>query len=179
MNLEKADLFAIVQFGNYQLFTEKLKIIKNTLDNIKNEKDLQGISLLQRSIIGKNFDISKELLLLNCKINVISKEGYNELHYIYANLKTKESFSVAKKIIEKGGDLNLKDKLYGNTPFNYICQEAIKQHNQTEDFFDFVKFCMKYNPDLNSNNFYNINIIKLVKESKNEKLIQIILNNKN
>jgi len=174
MNIEKADVFVIAQLGNVDLLIKKLNMIDMTIENVKNRKDKNGISLLQKSIIGRKFDISKVLLDLNVDINVISQEGYNELHYIVCNLGTKESFDIAKQIIAKGGDLNFKDKVYGNSPFNYICQEAIKKTKQNVEFYEFISYCMTYRPELNEKNLYGRNIMDIINESGNEILKKII-----
>lgn len=174
MNIEKADIFTIVQLGNIKLLKHKLNIINEKIEDIKDEKDKNGISLLERSIIGRNFDISKEILNVNPKLNIISNDGYNELHYIAFNLLSDESIDIAKIIIQKGVDLNLKDKVYGNTPFMYICQAVIK--NKNLKLIDFAKFCMDYNPNLNCKNMQGFNAKDIINMYGDYELVDLILN---
>ncbi len=175
MNIDKADIFIIAKLGNFELLKNKLKLLNRDLSCFKNEKDKNGISLLENSLIGRNFDIAKALLELNVEINIISNEGYNELHYIAYNLETLDSFEVAKDIIKKGGDLNLKDKLYGNTPLYYICNEATKEKNiQNSKFLDLIYFCKDYKTDLELKNFNGVSIIDIISEFFDNDIIQAI-----
>lgn len=179
MNVEKADIFIIAEFGNYEMLLEKLNLIKKSLSEVKDDKDKNNNTSLHKSIIGRKFDIAQELLNMNCKINCISHDGYNELHCLTYNLGSEESFNIAKKIIEKGGDLNLKDLEYGNTPFNYFCQMAIRKINNTSIFKDFLLFCMRFNPELYEKNNSGKNIYDIVNTFGNAELKEIInINNK-
>ena len=51
VNIEKADIFVVAEFGNMRLFKKKIKLMDKKIDDIKDLKDADGVSLLQRSII--------------------------------------------------------------------------------------------------------------------------------
>ena len=87
MNLEKADYATIIKFGSTDDFNTKLQMDGKTLDEVIDVIDKNGISLLEKSLIARNFDISKFLLENNAKVNVISNEGCNEFHYIASNIR--------------------------------------------------------------------------------------------
>jgi len=176
MNIEKADIFTIAEFGNVEKLLEKLNLIGNSLSEVRDDKDKNNNTLLHKSIIGRKFDISLKLLEMDCKINCISDDGYNELHYLAYRLENDLSFDIAKKIIKKGGNINLKDKEYGNTPFNYFCQMAIRKINNNSHFKDLIIFCMNYKPDLYERNYNGKNVYEIVNNYGNTDLKEIINN---
>lgn len=174
VNIEKADIFVVAEFGNMRLFKKKIKLMDKKIDDIKDLKDADGVSLLQRSIIGRNFDISKLLLDNGAKVNNISNEGYNELHYLGMRLFSKSAVKIAKIIIQNGGDLNLKDKLYKNTSFYYIIMELTTDKNQKKYFYDFYKFCLKCKPNLDIKNVSGVTCRDLINDSRLISLIELI-----
>lgn len=59
----------------------KNKDKNDNVADIINWVDDSGISLLERSLISRKFEISKFLLDNNAKVNIVSKEGNNEFHF--------------------------------------------------------------------------------------------------
>ena len=86
MNVEKADYGTIIKFGTMQDFNTKLQMEGKTIDEVIDIIDKDGISLLEKSLIARKFDIAKILLANNAKVNNISHEGCNEFHYIASNI---------------------------------------------------------------------------------------------
>jgi ankyrin repeat protein len=103
MPTEKADVFTLARFGDFESFK-----IKFELEKI-NKKDEFGASLLHEAIVGENFDISLFLINNGIDVNTIDEDGNTPLHLIgdYPNLE------IAKQILKRGGDLNIRNK-YGN-----------------------------------------------------------------
>jgi len=172
MDIMKADYFAIVQFGNLDLLQEKLALEKDTIEDIKNLCDTNNMSLLEKSLSYGKFDISKYLLDNNVEVNVITKQGCNELHYIASNLNSKKAIGLANRLVEKNVDLNLQDKKFKNSPFWYLCQESMRRN--TADFYEFIGYCFGKNPDIDSINIAGISIREMVVERKNPVLIKFI-----
>lgn len=106
---------------------EKDRFRKKTLDQVKNLCDENGMTLLQQSLASRNFDISEYLLKNEVITNHISNEGYNELHYLAANINYDGAIKIANKLIEDNVDINLKDKRYKNSPLWYLCHEVLKK----------------------------------------------------
>ena len=73
MNVEKADYGTIIQFGTMHDFNTKLQMEGKTLDEVMDITDKDVISLLQKSLIARKFDIAKVLLANNAKVNNIFK----------------------------------------------------------------------------------------------------------
>ena len=62
MNVEKADYGTIIKFGTMQDFNTKLQMEGKTIDEVIDIIDKDGISLLEKSLIARKFDIAKILL---------------------------------------------------------------------------------------------------------------------
>ena len=69
MNIEKADYATIIRFGTIHDLNMKLQMEGKNLIEVSNIIDKDGISLLEKSLIARKFDIAKELLANNAKVN--------------------------------------------------------------------------------------------------------------
>lgn len=172
MDITKADYFAIAQFGNLDLFQKKLELQKEMVKNIKNLCDANNMSLLEKSLAYSKFDISQYLLDNNVNVNIITKQGCNELHYIAANSNNGKAIEIAKYLVEKNVDLNLQDKKFKNSPFWYLCQEAMRRN--TDEFYEFIEYCFDKSPDIDSVNVAGLSIRSMISERKNPVLIKLI-----
>ena len=110
MDINKADYGTIIKFRNLKLFLEKLKIEGNCIEEIVDSIDKNGISLLEKSLISRKFDIANFLLDNGAKVNIISNDDCNEFHYLAANINCQGAVEVACRLVDMGVDLNLKDK---------------------------------------------------------------------
>lgn len=110
MNIKKADYGTIIKFGNIELFKEKMKLENQNVDEVLNIVDKNGISLLQKSLISRKFEIANYLLDNNANINVISNEGCNEFHYLSSNINFDGAIQIADRLIDMSLDLDLKEK---------------------------------------------------------------------
>ena len=109
MNVEKADYGTIIKFGTMHEFNTKLQMDGKMLDEVMNITDKDGISLLEKSLIARKFDIAKVLLANNAKVNNISNEGCNEFHYIASNINHDGALDIAKILLNRGTSLMLKE----------------------------------------------------------------------
>ena len=91
-----------------------------------NVTDKDGISLLEKSLIARKFDIAKVLLANNAKVNNISHEGCNEFHYIASNINHDGALDIAKILLDRGTSLLVKDKKYGNSAFLHCVRKYSK-----------------------------------------------------
>ena len=110
MDINKADYGTIIKFGNLELFKEKMKLEKHNIGEVLNIVDKNGISLLEKSLISRKFEIANYLLDNNVDINVISNEGCNELHYLSSNINFDGAIQIANRLIDMNVNLDLKEK---------------------------------------------------------------------
>ena len=167
MNIEKADYGTIVKFGTLKDLHEKIKIKNDNVADIINWVDDSGISLLERSLISRKFEISKFLLDNNAKVNIVSKEGNNEFHFLAPNINCIEAVEIGKLLLSKGTSVMQKDAKYGNTAFFSLCMEAFKE--RSESTMNFIEKCFEQVTDVDEKNKNGFSIRKLIMEAMNLK----------
>ena len=168
MNIEKADYGTIVKFGTLKDLNEKIKIKNDNVADIINWVDDSGISLLERSLISRKFEISKFLLDNNAKVNIVSKEGNNEFHFLAPNINCIEAVEIGKLLLSKGTSVMQKDVKYGNTAFFSLCMEAFKE--RSESTMNFIEKCFEQVTDVDEKNKNGFSIRKLIMERGSDEL---------
>lgn len=111
MNIEKADYATIIRFGTIHDLNMKLQMEGKNLIEVSNIIDKDGISLLEKSLIARKFDIAKELLANNAKVNNVSNAGCNEFHYLASNINCDGALDIARILLAKGTSLMEKKKI--------------------------------------------------------------------
>ena len=106
--------------------------MRNCIEEIVDSIDKNGISLLEKSLISRKFDIANFLLDNSAKVNIISNDDCNEFHYLAANINCQGAVEVACRLVDMGVDLNLKDKKFGNSAIWSLCQEVLKKEQRRE-----------------------------------------------
>ena len=172
MNLEKADYGTVIQFGNMQDFNLKLQQEEKTLDEVINIKDKAGMSLLEKSLVARKFDMAKYLLSKGATVNNVSNEGYNEFHFIASNINSDGAIEIARLLLEKGTSLTTKDNKYGNSAFYTLCQEIFKV--RSGDGIKFIEECCEYIHDFDDYNKRGYSIRMLINERGTDRLKQIM-----
>lgn len=129
MNIEKADYATIIRFGTLHDLYMKLQMEGKNLIEVSNITDKEGISLLEKSLIARKFDIAKELLANNAKVNNVSNVGCNEFHYLACNSNCDGALDIARILLAKGTSLMEKEK------------NTVIQH-----FSLYVKKCLRHVP---------------------------------
>lgn len=162
MDLNKADYWTIIRFGNLNKFKEKLDSENEKIEKVVDFIDQQGISLLEKALIGRKFDIANYLLDNKAKVNIISNESCNELHYLAANINYPGGIELAYRLVDLGVDLNLKDNKYGNSAILSLCQEVLKE--RTDDGNKLIVECLKRRPNINDSNKYGYSLKQLIGE---------------
>ena len=172
MNIEKADYGTIIQFGTMNDFFRKLQIEGKKLDEVMNITDKNGISLLEKSLVARKFDIAKELLANNAKVNNISKGGCNEFHFIASNINFYGALDIAKILLDRGTSLTVKEKKYGNSAFYTLCMEVFKV--RSAEGLNFIETCFENIQDYDSCNKRGYSIRMLINERGTDKLKQMM-----
>lgn len=168
MNLEKADYGTIVKFGTLIDLKEKMKQKKEDISEVVNLTDDSGMSLLEKSLVSRKFEISKYLLDNNSKVNIVSKEGNNEFHFLAPNINCNEAIEVGKLLLRKGTSVMQKEMKYGNAAFLSLCLEAFK--GRSECTMEFIEECFDNVTDVDEKNNNGISVRKLIAERGTDKL---------
>ncbi|MBR5345960.1 MAG: hypothetical protein IK127_09080 [Clostridia bacterium] len=85
---------------------------KQQLHQIRFENDS---SMFELAIAYNNYEIANYLIDIDTPINVVTKEGWNEFHYLASHLKDSQAITIGNLLLERGVDLAQKDRKYGNT----------------------------------------------------------------
>lgn len=165
MDISKADYDAIIRFGSIGDFEKKLLDDGYSIYDVINNVDYSGISLLQRALIGRKFDFAQYLLNHGAKANVISTDGYNDLHCIAANINQPGAIELAIKLIENGNDLNHRDNIYLNSAALSLSLEILKK--RTDAGMRFLQQILLYKVDEDLENRSGLSLRKLLAERLN------------
>lgn len=174
MDIEKCDLGTVISFGSLQDFSMKLQQEGKRIADVIDQTDKNGMSLLEISLAAGNFDVAKFLLTNNSKVNIVSKEGCNEFHYIAGNLRYEGALETAELLLEKGTSLVHKDSKYGNPAFFTLCQEVFKF--RSEEALNFLEKCLKRIDNYDDCNRAGYSIRMLIDQRGTERLKQIMEN---
>lgn len=172
MDLQKADYSTVIKFGSLDDLLSKLKLEGQNISDIIDTKDANGISLFQRALISRKFEVAHYLLNENVKINVISKEGFNELHYLAANINFDGALDLGRLLIERGCDLSQIDIKYGNTALLSVCLELLKR--QSDEGMKFLEEVLSNHQNIDITNKSGISVRKLLTERGPEKIKALI-----
>ena len=172
MNVEKADYGTIIKFGTMQDFNTKLQMEGKTIDEVIDIIEKDGISLLEKSLIARKFDIAKILLANNAKVNNISHEGCNEFHYIASNINHDGALDIARILLDRGTSLMVKEKKYGNSAFFALCQEIFKV--RSVEGLRFIETCFENVQEYDTCNKAGYSVRMLINERGTDKLKQMM-----
>lgn len=172
MNIEKANFPTIIRFGSITEFKQKLDMEKRYISEVINMKDENGMTLLEISLASRKFDISKYLLENQATVNNVTNEGYNEFHYLAANINSNGALDIGYLLLNRGTSLNHKDIKYGNTAFFSLCNEAFK--SQIEETMLFICDCFEKIDNVDEQNKSGISIRQLINERGSDKLKRIM-----
>jgi len=162
MDINKADYWTIIKFGSLELLLEKLRTEEKNIKEVVNSIDKNGISLLGKSLMSRNFDIANFLLDNNAKVNIISNDECNEWHYLAANINYTGAIELADRLVDLGVDLNLKDRAFGNSAIWSLTLEVLK--NRTREGNDLIVKCLEKRPNINGLNNSGYSLKYLIEE---------------
>ena len=174
MNLEKANYEAICLLGNLDDFKKKLEMNGDTIDQIKNQIDEYGTSLLECALSTGRFDIAGYLLDNHVELDVIHDEG-NEFHDIAYRLEYPGGVEMAYKLLDLGVSLNIQDKKYKNTGFFTLCHSIFTKKREPE--IEFLAECLRRgNVDLDIKNIIGKTSRDFINEHGPDRLKEMIKN---
>ena len=163
MDIKKASYHAIAMFGSIDELNRKLRKDKKKLCDVIDLKNDNDETLLETTLSYRNFELAKYLLLNGAKVNNISKDGYNEFHYLAANLHFEGALECAQILLEKGTDLSLQDHKYSNTAMFALCLEALKRSSPA--VCEFICACLSQNQGIDEMNIRG-NTVRMMIETR-------------
>lgn len=172
MDIKKAEYGTIIKFGSLELLKEKMRLEKQNIKEIVNTIDKNGISLLDKALISRKFEIANYLLDNDAKVNVISDEGCNELHYLSANINFDGAIQLAYRLINSGVNLDLRDKKNGNSTLWCLCQDVLKK--RTDEGLSLIIECLKKKPNIKLLNNSGYTVEKLVNERGTDQIKKVM-----
>ena len=172
MNIEKADYGTIVQFGSLDDVIQKLIIEEKSIADVIDITDENGMSLLEKSLVARKFDIAKYLLDNNAKVNIVSNSGYNEFHYIASNIDCDGAIQIARILLRRGTSLILQDNRFGNSAIFTLCMEIFK--SRTEEGLAFLEECILCVTDIDTCNKNGYSLRILISERGTDRLKTIL-----
>jgi ankyrin repeat protein len=172
MNIEKADYGTIIQFGSLDDVKQKLKTEEKSIADVIDIIDENGMSLLEKSLVARKFDIAKYLLDNNAKVNIISNSGCNEFHYIASNINCDGAIQIARILLRRGTSLILQDKRFGNSAIFTLCMEIFK--SRTVEGLAFLEECILCASDIDACNKNGYNLRTLISERGTDRLKNIL-----
>ena len=167
MDIYNASFFTVAQMGGLYQFKQKLERENLLLSDIIDVPDADNMSVLEHAIAGMKFDIANSLLDNGAKVNFLTKDGYNELHFIAANLRAPHALPTAKRLIGMGVDLDQKDKKYQNTAFLTLLLESFKLSPYDSDL---ILMCLSRKPDIYLKNKAGISAFTVISTRGTDKI---------
>lgn len=172
MNVEKADIGTVVLLGTVHDFYTKLYMEGKNIHEVIDDTDGNGVSLLQKSLIARKFDIAKVLLENNAKVNHITNSGSNEFHCIAGNINHEGALEIARILLEKGVSLTAQDKKYGNSAAFTLCYEIFKV--RSAEALEFLETCLERVEEYDTCNKAGYSLRMLVNERGTDNLKRIM-----
>lgn len=174
MDLKKADYNLVVQLGTMEDFREKLRMDGKSIRDVVDTVDSRGVSLLEDALISRKFDIARALLDANAKVNVITKEGNNELQLLAARIREEGALEIAWILLERGVSLLAVDRKYGNNTLFTLCYEIFKV--RSEESMRFLDACLERAPvpALEHTNRAGYSVRRVINERGSERQKQIV-----
>ncbi|RDU22221.1 ankyrin repeat domain-containing protein [Anaerosacchariphilus polymeriproducens] len=172
MDLIKADYNTVIKFGNKEDLLSKIEMENKTISDIINIPDKNGVSLLEKALISRKFEIAQFLLDCGAEVNIVSIEGCNEFHYIAANINSVGAVDVAYELLDKGVDLSKKEKKFGNTALFTLCQEVLKR--RSTEGIKFICKCLQSKPNVDENNKLGYNVRKILEERGTDEMKNLL-----
>ncbi len=173
MNIEIAGYDTIIRFGTLEDLKTKMKMNNDTIAHVLDWRNEDGMSLLEKSLSARNFEVSKYLLDNEADVNVVSKDGNNELHYIAANIREDGALEIAYELLDKGCSVMQRDKRFGNTAFFTLCTEVFKVRSDV--MTEFLNKCFEKVTNVDEKNISGYSIRDLIEARGSEELKKILV----
>ena len=171
--MKKTIYYAIAAFKSLDHLKNQMVIDRITECDIKKIRFDDGLSLLEVAIANRQYDICNYLLDIDSPVNIVTKSGNNELGIISPNLHDINAVSIANRLLEKGVDLSLIDKKYGNTVMFSITLHIITHANI--DNILFLEKCLRKGSGIYEKNKNHKCVIDILNDYK-QKLDEININ---
>lgn len=155
-----------------QGFIDQVEADGKSIDEIKDQTNSSGVSLLGSALSYRKFDVARLLLKHNAKVNVVSTNGNNELHLIAAHIHQDGALSIAKTLVERGVSLTQQDLKCGNSAMFTLCMEVFKSRTDEENAF--IVDCLKKFTHLDDTNRFGYSVRSIIMDRGNEDMKKVL-----
>jgi ankyrin repeat protein len=153
--MKNSDLFDMLLLHESEKFMKEIEKIENI--NFLNKTKA---NLLQKALSEKLFLIAKELINRGINLNNQDINGMTALHYLSDHF----DLGMAKLLLEKGADVNIKDK-HGNNPLWYSLSN--------NKCIELTKLFVSAGADIYSKNLYGKSVFDKTLKYEGEELVRV------
>ena len=137
------DLFLIAgYFGSFDEFKKEIKERGLSFHELRDMRWSDGSSLLEQSIGNRQYDTAEYLLKHHWPVNVVTKEGCNEFHYLASWIHEERALEIGWKLLKRGVDLAQQDKKHKNTAMLSLYIRLLPWASTSDRHRTFLKACL-------------------------------------
>ena len=170
----------LLHFAQKLHFSLTEELLKFGVDiNAKNSENKTVFCLL---LENDNYDNKLADIYLSAGADINVQKNFNEDTYLHILLKDffrQDNFKKVKFLLEKGADVNLKNKC-NELPFNCFLDSCYENRSQQDIriFEEMVKLLIKYGVDINELDYRNETpLIQVLKDGQTLEFIQVLIDN--
>ena len=173
----------LLHFAQKLHFSLTEELLKFGVDiNAKNSENKTVFCLL---LENDNYDNKLADIYLSAGADINVQKNFNKDTYLHEFLEEKkfffrqDNFKKVKFLLEKGADVNLKNKC-NQLPFNYFLDSCYENRSQQDIriFEEMVKLLIKYGVDINELDYRNETpLIQVLKDGQTLEFIQVLIDN--
>lgn len=167
-----ASIYTTAEIKNFDAFINQIDNDQIDINNVLDIPDEYGRTLLQISLIGRNFKLANYLLDLGAKINHITNSGYNELQVLAGNINEDGGVELARRLIDLGCDIDYLDSKNQNSAVFILTLNLLK--SRSEKNMKFLNEILMRSKTLCHENKYGMSLYKFLETNNIEEQLKIV-----
>lgn len=167
-----ASIYTTAEIKNFDAFINQIDNDQIDINNVLDIPDEYGRTLLQISLIGRNFKLANYLLDLGAKINHITNSGYNELQVLAGNINEDGGVELARRLIDLGCDIDYLDSKNQNSAVFTLTLNLLK--SRSEKNMKFLNEILMRSKTLCHENKHGMSLYKFLETNNIEEQLKIV-----